>query len=80
LQPAFSVSGLNLLINDTNVIVHAISGNEVKPAVVRQWLRDLSLAPKSNGHLRGLMRRLFDFAMLWEIIEVQRNPIELVRG
>jgi len=50
-----------------------------KPYVVRQWLRGLPLASKTKGHLRNLMRRLFDCAMLWELLELNRNPMSLVR-
>ena len=52
---------------------------EVKPALVRTWLRGLPLAPRSKGHIRCLLHVLFDFAMLWELVELQRNPMELVR-
>src|SRR5437764_8427491 len=52
---------------------------DVKPAAVRSWLKSLPLAPRSKGHIRCLMHVLFDFAMLWELVEVQRNPMELVR-
>jgi len=50
-----------------------------KPYEIRQWLKDLPLANKTKGHIRNLMRRLFDCAMLWEILDLQRNPMELVR-
>jgi integrase len=52
---------------------------EVKPALVRTWLKGLPLAPRSKGHIRCLMHVLFDFSMLWEFVDVQRNPMELVR-
>jgi integrase len=51
---------------------------EVRPALVQDWLRKLVLSPKYKGHIRSLMYRLFDKAMLWELLNVQRNPIELV--
>ena len=56
-----------------------VAVSQVKPGAVRRWLRGLPLAGKSKGHIRCLMRQLFEFAMLWEIIRVQRNPMELVR-
>jgi integrase len=51
---------------------------DVRPAPVQDWLRKLDLAPKYKSHIRSLMHRLFDKAMLWELIDVERNPVELV--
>jgi integrase len=50
----------------------------VKPYPVQDWLRKLAVAPKTKSHLRGLMYRLFEKAMLWELIPYERNPIGLV--
>jgi integrase len=52
---------------------------EVKPYSVQEWLRKFPGAPKTKSHIRGLMYRLFEKAMLWELIPVERNPIGLVR-
>jgi integrase len=51
---------------------------DVRPALVQDWLRSLVLSPKYKGHIRSLMYRLFDKAMLWELLDVERNPMELV--
>ena len=51
---------------------------DVKPYLVQDWLRKLSVAPKTKGHLRGLMYRLFEKAMLWELTPIERNPMGLV--
>ena len=51
---------------------------DVKPYPVLDWLRKLPVAPKTKGHLRGLMYRLFEKAMLWELVPFERNPIGLV--
>ncbi|HKT90360.1 MAG TPA: site-specific integrase [Candidatus Sulfotelmatobacter sp.] len=51
---------------------------EVKPYPVQDWLRKLAVAPKTKSHLRGLMYRLFEKAMLWELIPYERNPMGLV--
>lgn len=51
----------------------------IKPLAVEQWLRDIDLAPKSKGHLKNLMRLLFNCAMRWELIPYQHNPMSLVR-
>ena len=53
--------------------------SEVKPEKVTQWLRGLDLAPKTKGHIKALMNQLFEKAMLWELIPIGRNPMELVR-
>jgi Phage integrase, N-terminal SAM-like domain len=51
---------------------------DVRPALVQDWLRKLTLSPKYKGHIRSLMYRLFDRAMIWELIGVDRNPMQLV--
>jgi len=52
--------------------------DEVDPAAVELWLKKLDLAPKSKGHIKGLMTILFDHAMKWKLIPVGRNPMTLV--
>ena len=59
---------------------------EVKPLAVRDWLREIkdkkgrhALASKTRGHIKGLMHRIFDCAMLWEYLPPDRNPMSLVR-
>ena len=47
---------------------------EVKPYPVQEWLRKLPMAPKTRGHIRGLMYRLFEKAMLWELISPGTQP------
>ena len=51
---------------------------DVRPALVQDWLRTLTLSPTYKGHIRSLMYRLFDRAMIWELIAVDRNPMDLV--
>jgi integrase len=51
--------------------------NSVKAMAVEDWLKSLSLAPKTRSHLRTLMHTIFQCAMRWELCE--RNPIKLVR-
>src|SRR6266567_2549688 len=51
---------------------------DVRPTLIQDWLRRLDLSPKYKGHIRSLMYRLFDKAMLWELLEVDRNPMDLV--
>lgn len=52
---------------------------EVKALEVTDWLKSLPLSPKTRGQIRALMHLLFERAMLWGLIELQRNPIELVK-
>ena len=50
----------------------------VRPAVVLEWLKGLDMAPKYKGKIKALMHRLFEKAMLWDVIELERNPMTLV--
>jgi NTE family protein len=50
----------------------------MKPMKVQEWLKSLDLAPKTKGHIKAVMHRLFEKAMLWELVEWQRNPMQLV--
>jgi len=54
-----------------------ITLSDVKPMAVEDWLNGLSLAPKTKGHIRGLMHLIFDCAIRWELTD--KNPMELVR-
>jgi integrase len=51
----------------------------IKPFAVEQWLKQLVLAPKSKVNIRSLMHIMFNCAMRWDLIEIQQNPISLVR-
>lgn len=46
---------------------------------VEMWLDSLTLAPKSRGHIRGILSSLWNFAMWKQAIPMQVNPISLVR-
>jgi integrase len=48
------------------------------PFMVEQWLGELTLARKTRAHLKALMHRLFEYAMKWRLLDVQRNPMDLV--
>jgi integrase len=50
----------------------------IKPLQVQEWLKKMDAAPKTKGHIKALMHRLFEKAMLWEMVEWQRNPMQLV--
>jgi integrase len=51
----------------------------VRAGAVQAWLDSLTLAPKTKAHIRGLFKRLLESAMLWDMLDVARNPIELVK-
>jgi integrase len=51
----------------------------VRAMEITDWLNSLNLSPKTRGQVRALLHLLFEKAMLWELIELQRNPIELVK-
>jgi integrase len=55
------------------------SFDQIKPLAVEDWLKRLTLAPKSKSHLKNLMRVLFNAAMRWDLIPYQLNPMSLVR-
>ncbi len=48
------------------------------PFQVEKWLRDLPNAPKTKAHIKGIMHRLYEYAMKWRMMAIQRNPMELV--
>ena len=50
----------------------------LKPLQVQDWLKKMEAAPKTKGHVKAIMHRLYEKAMLWEIVEWQRNPMQLV--
>jgi hypothetical protein len=57
---------------------HALA--DIKSSLIHSWFQTLSLAPISKGHIRALMRKLFDLATLWEYFPAdRRNPVELAK-
>jgi integrase len=53
--------------------------DKLKPMAIEDWLRNLTLAPKSKANIRGIMHSMFKCAERWELIEMGKNPIALVR-
>jgi len=49
----------------------------VRAMAVEDWLKRLTLAPKTRGHIKSLMSTLFKCAQRWELAE--NNPMQLVR-
>ena len=50
----------------------------VTPALVQDWFKALQCSATTKGHIKAVLFRLFEKAMLWEVVPVQRNPMELV--
>ncbi|HEY5211863.1 MAG TPA: hypothetical protein VIJ38_02445 [Acidobacteriaceae bacterium] len=60
------------------------------PMSVEQWIKNLHttprtkdekprpLAPKSKAHTKAVFHRLFECAMRWRYLTVQRNPMSLI--
>jgi integrase len=57
----------------------AIDLGAVKPLAVDQWFNSLPLAQKTKTHVKSVMRQVFEYAMLCELFDMQRNPMDLVR-
>ncbi len=53
---------------------------DMQPRPVELWLRSLPLSPKSKTHVRCLLHSLVDFAMWSGVLEINRNPISLVKN
>ena len=54
--------------------------SDIKPALIHSWFQSIKLQPISKGHVRSLMRRLFELATLWEYLPIERrNPVELIK-
>jgi integrase len=51
---------------------------ELEARPVEIWLRSLPLSPKSRVHIRGVISRLWKFAMWAKIVPLGPNPMSLV--
>ncbi len=49
----------------------------IKPLVVENWLKGLTLAPSTKNHIKGVMHSIFECCQRWELLNT--NPIALVR-
>ncbi len=52
--------------------------SELEMTAVQEWLRKMDAAPKYKSHIRALFHRLYEKAMLWGLVNLQRNPLDLV--
>ena len=53
--------------------------SQMQPMNVADWLKKLPLAPKTQAHIKRVLHLLFERAMLWGLVDVQRNPLKLVK-
>jgi len=67
------------ILNHINPRWEAVPLSKVKPLAVELWIKGLKLAPKSKGHVRSVMHILFEWAMRWELMEYNRNPMSLLK-
>src|SRR5205814_931171 len=51
----------------------------VQPRSVELWLEELTLAPKTKGHIRGVLRVLMEHAQWAGMVPLGRNPLSLVK-
>lgn len=52
---------------------------DIKPLAVDRWFSSLPYAPKTKSHIKGVMRQVFEYAMLCDLFDAQRNPMDFVR-
>jgi integrase len=51
---------------------------DLQPRPVEMWLESRPLSPKSKAHIRGVLSRVWDYAMWRGDVPPQRNPMSLV--
>lgn len=49
-----------------------------KPLGFQNWIKSLDVKPKTKGHLKAFVHRLFNKAKLYGMVEFHENPIALV--
>lgn len=52
---------------------------DIRAIDVLSWIKDLPVAGTTKSGVKALMHYMFEKAMLWEMLEIQRNPIDLVK-
>jgi integrase len=57
---------------------HFLTEMAENPFTIEQWLKSLALAQRTKAHVKALLHRLFEYAMKWKLLSVQRNPTDLV--
>src|SRR5581483_2790618 len=51
---------------------------DLQPRPIEMWLQSRELSPKSKTHIRGVLSRVWDYAMWRGDVPSQRNPMSLV--
>jgi integrase len=78
LKYSTACSYLNILNRHIKPIWGDTLVKAIRPAAVQDWLVRLLGSPKSKKNIKAVFHRLYEKAMLWEVITIQRNPIDLV--
>ncbi|HWR35032.1 MAG TPA: site-specific integrase [Clostridia bacterium] len=78
LEPSTASSYLSMIKVHIRPRWEKVPLEDVKPGKVETRLKSIDREPKTKGHLKELMHRLFEKAMLWELLPIDRNPMELV--
>lgn len=52
--------------------------DEFKPLKFQNWLKNVNDAPRTKGHLKSFVHRLFGKAKLYRMLDWVENPIDLV--
>jgi integrase len=71
-------SYLNIIEKHLRPKFGVMTMSTITAAVVHEWFRELTHSPLTKAHIKAVFFCLFEKAMLWEVITVQRNPMELV--
>ncbi len=56
----------------------AVTMKTITPADAEEWFKELPHRPLTKAHIKAVMHRLFERAMLWGVLPVERNPMGLV--
>jgi hypothetical protein len=52
--------------------------DEFDPLEFQNWLKEIKMKPKTKGHLKAFVNRLFNKAKLYRMLDFHENPIGLV--
>ena len=88
----YSTAGAYLSNLQRHILPHwgSMTIASIKAGDVLEWLQGTRTVPRtigvaskplsqeSKGHLKAIMHRLYEKGMLWGLIDLQRNPVELV--
>jgi integrase len=56
----------------------AVRLEAVKPGAIQEWFNNLLVSPRYKGKIKAVLHRLFEKAMLWDYLDLERNPVSLV--